>query len=290
MIFNISNGTLDVDISTLGAELMSVKRGGAEYLWQGDKTYWGGRAYNLFPICGRLTEGKYVYRGKEYEMNLHGFLRKSELKAEKIADDKIIFTLESDERTLAMYPFRFVYSISYTLDNGKILIKISVTNKGDDKMYFALGGHHGFNVPLSSGNYDDYYLEFDKPCSPKSVDMSETCYTLHTEKDFPLKDGKILPLKHSLFDNDAIILRDTAHKVTLKSEISPEAVTVEFPEDMKYLGLWHAPKSEAPYISIEPWVSVPAYDGETDDLETKRDILTLNAGETYDLDWSISIE
>ena len=51
---------------------------------------------------------------------------------------------------------------------------------------------------------------------------------------------------------------------------------------MKYLGLWHVPKKEAPYICIEPWYSVPAYDGKVDDLDTKRDMIHLEAGGIYE--------
>jgi galactose mutarotase-like enzyme len=56
MITGIENDLLRVQASSLGAELQSIvlKKDGTEYLWQGDPTYWKGRAYNLFPICGRL--------------------------------------------------------------------------------------------------------------------------------------------------------------------------------------------------------------------------------------------
>ena len=75
MIYTIENDSIRVQISDVGAELQSIvgKKDNTEYLWQGDAQYWSGRAYNLFPICGRLTDGKYTYQGKTYEMNLHGF-------------------------------------------------------------------------------------------------------------------------------------------------------------------------------------------------------------------------
>ena len=78
MIYTIENDSIRVQISDVGAELQSIvgKKDNTEYLWQGDAQYWSGRAYNLFPICGRLTDGKYTYQGKTYEMNLHGFARK----------------------------------------------------------------------------------------------------------------------------------------------------------------------------------------------------------------------
>ena len=66
----IENEALRVTVSSMGAEMISAvdKKDGTEYVWQGDATYWTGHAYNLFPICGRLTEGKYTYKGNTYEI------------------------------------------------------------------------------------------------------------------------------------------------------------------------------------------------------------------------------
>ena len=77
MNYIIENEALRVEIADRGAEIMSIvgKKTGFEYLWQGDATYWASRATVLFPICGRLTDGKYTYKGKEYEMVLHGFAK-----------------------------------------------------------------------------------------------------------------------------------------------------------------------------------------------------------------------
>ena len=63
MLYTIENEQIRVEISDRGAEIMSIvgKKSGHEYLWQGDAKYWASRATVLFPICGRLTEGKYTY-------------------------------------------------------------------------------------------------------------------------------------------------------------------------------------------------------------------------------------
>ena len=64
-IIKIENSELSVSVSTLGAELMSVSgKGGTEFLWNGDKNVWSGRAPLLFPICGGLKDGKYIYEGE----------------------------------------------------------------------------------------------------------------------------------------------------------------------------------------------------------------------------------
>lgn len=293
MNYTISNDQIEVTVSDVGAELMSIKslKDGTEFLWQGDPAFWAGRAYNLFPICGRLAEGKYTFRGETYEMNLHGFVRKSTLDATVLARDKIDFGLRSDERTKAMYPFDFEYHICYSLVGSTVKMEISVINHTDSTMPFALGGHPGFNVPLAgAGAFEDWRLEFCPECEPVHVVFSDACLTTEERKPFQLEDGKILRLRHDLFDHDAVVLAGTSHRVSLKSDLSPHSVTVEVPDAMKYLGIWHAPKKEAPYVCIEPWTSLPAYDGRVDDLETKEDMFELSPLASYELIWTITVE
>ena len=89
-------------------------------------------------------------------------------------------------------------------------------------------------------------------------------------------------------DNDAFFLENVCKKVTLCSDKSDRSVTVEYP-DMTYLGVWHAPKTEAPYVCIEPWTSLPDYDREPGDFATKRDMMFLPAGESYTNTFTITV-
>ena len=59
---------------------------------------------------------------------------------------------------------------------------------------------------------------------------------------------------------------------------------------MKYVGFWHKPLTSAPYVCIEPWTSVPAYDGVIDDLETKRDMMRLAPGQCYKSDFTVTVK
>ena len=292
MTYTIENEKIKVTIASRGAELSSVilKEDGPEYLWQADPTYWTGHAYDLFPICGRLTDGKYFYRGKLYEMNLHGFFRKTEIPVIEQTADKIVFRLTENEVTLAQYPFKFEFTVTYTLDGCNIKTEFNVVNPDtDEDLIFTVGGHPGFNVPLTDDEkFEDYYLEFTDAAQPKKMLFSDTCYYTPATEDFPLVDGKILPLRHTLFDNDAIFLREMAKEVTLKSKASKKFVKVTFP-GMKFLGFWHAPKTEAPYVCIEPWCSVPADDCIIDNFETKRDMIHLAPGCTYQNSFNIEI-
>ena len=48
---------------------------------------------------------------------------------------------------------------------------------------------------------------------------------------------------------------------------------------LKYLGIWHKPQTDAPYVCLEPWASLPTRLGVTDDFSTKPDFTHLAAGE-----------
>ena len=95
-------------------------------------------------------------------------------------------------------------------------------------------------------------------------------------------------MEHSLFDNDAIFLYNVPKGVSLKNKVSDRSVRVEYP-DMQYLGLWHMPKTDAPYVCIEPWCSLPSREGEIAVFEEQEDLIRLPAGDTYQNVWTIQI-
>lgn len=286
----IQNDHLTVVLDSTGAVLHSIVRDGTEYLWQGDARYWKRRDANLFPYVGRLTDGKYIYNGKEYPMGTHGFCIGTEFAPETQTSDSASFVLTDSEERRAAYPFRFAFRVAYRLDGARIVKKCTVENRGDETMYFGLGGHPGFNVPLAGdGEFSDWQLEFSEPCSPMRVDLDEATYRLAgTEHAFPLKDGKILPLTHSLFDLDAVVLGGTARTVTLKSAKSAHSVTVAFP-GMPFVGFWHAPHTDAPYVCIEPWVSLPSHTDFIEDITRQAHIISLAPDKTYENTLTIDI-
>ena len=287
MLITIKNDKITLSADTLGAQLMSIK-GDCEYLWQGDPAYWRNRAPNLFPFIARLTDGAYTYMGKRYEMPNHGFAGKLEFEA-KAEESRVVFTLNANDETREMYPFNFVYEVIYELVDNKVLITYAVENKDDKRIYFAVGGHPGFCVPLEDGkNFEDYYLEFSAPTTPDRVGFSPSVFLNGKDEQYPLQDGTVLPLKHELFDDDAIILKNMAREVSLKANGGKHGLTVTYP-DMPYLGIWHRPKSDAPYVCIEPWSSLPSREGIVEEFTCKSDLLHLDAGNRYENVWSVTL-
>lgn len=286
MIYTLKNNQLTVQISSKGAEIVSAKRGACEYVWQTDPEYWMGQTPLLFPICGRLFGGKYTYEGKEYEMNLHGFARASEFETVSVSDSSVVFSLKANETTLAQYPFDFELVVSYTLDGSKVSSTATVKNTGDKILPATFGAHPGFNVPLDNGSFEDWYLEFSEDCTPDELVFSDTCFNTGKKKAYELKDGRILPLRHELFNIDAIFMDRIAPAVTLKSDKSERSVTMSY-EGMPYLGIWHKPRTQAPYVCIEPWCGLPSFDGQIDDMSKKSDMFHILPNKEKAISYSI---
>jgi len=286
----IKNEFLTVEMDYMGAELMSLRSAdGVEYLWQGDPAYWGGRAPILFPWVGRLFGGQYRYGGKTYELGIHGFARKQKFLCTARSENSVTLILDANKETKAQYPFLFRFSVTYTLREKTLEVTFGVTNTGVEPMYFAWGGHPGFNVPLTEGEtMEDYSLEFSDSCNPEQVLFSAENVLVDGFRPYPLEEGKRLQLRHSLFDEDAIFLTHMAKEITLRGRKSGRGVTLTYPE-MKYLGLWHMPKTDAPFVCIEPWSSLPGREGVTEDISCRSDLLTAAPGETKKTTWSIRI-
>lgn len=290
MEYVIENSKLKVSISTKGAQMKSIRnKTGKEFLWQGSKDTWEESAPNLFPYVGRLTKETYTLHGKEYHMGIHGFAMLKEFTVLEQKEDYITFTLEDDEETRKQYPFPFQFCVTYRLQENEIIITYEVHNKGKETMYFGLGGHPGFNVPINDKlTFEDYVIEFENQAEPIQIGMSEDCFVTENNQKIILEKGKYLHLKHDLFDHDAIILQNMGNQVTLKSEKGKEEITVIF-SNMKYLGIWHWPKTIVDFICIEPWTSLPARKDVVEELTTQKDLIQLESKRKYNNTFSIRI-
>ena len=56
-----------------------------------------------------------------------------------------------------------------------------------------------------------------------------------------------------------------------------------------YLGIWHMPHTDAPYVCIEPWASLPSRQDVVEELSCKSDLIHLAPGAKYENQWSITI-
>ena len=292
MIYTIKNQFLTVDVSDHGAEIQSIRsvKTGKEYLWQGNPEYWRNRATVIFPVCGRLCEGKYVYKGQTYEMIMHGFAKLCDFEVESHTEEQLILVLKSNDFTRKQYPFEFVLKLTYTLEADTIMQRFTVQNTDDKTLIFSCGGHPGFNAPFNDGEkFEDYYLEFSRPTTQYNVLFNPDGLCTGERKLYPLVDNRIVPLSHGMFDGSEPFLQGDCREVSLKSKKNGTTITLKY-DDILTLGTWKNMDENARFICIEPWCGLPAISGVIDDLETKLYMERLEPNKTWQTHFTITIK
>ncbi|MDR1706329.1 MAG: aldose 1-epimerase family protein [Clostridiales bacterium] len=286
----LENEYLRITASSLGGELRSVvsKKSSREYLWNGDKRYWEDRAPILFPVVGRLSNGRYKLGETEYELPIHGFARFLEYKAD-LLDNTVRYSAGSNEDTLKVYPYRFELEIMHSLDDNTVRTALSVKNTNTEDMYFSIGGHPGIMCPFNPGeDFSDYYLEFEKNerAGRMEYDMGSECFTGRSAPF--LKDEDTIHLSYKLFENDAVTLTGLRSKtVRLKSRKSLDYVSFDF-SGFPVLAFWTRGPG-AGYLCIEPWFGYGAVCGFDGDFTEKPGIVRLPAGEVFRCGYGIEV-
>lgn len=291
MMYEIGNGSIAVGVDSMGAELTWLRTGdGFDYLWPGSPESWNGRSPILFPIIGGLQDNRYQLDGRSYKLPSHGFARRKRWTLKDRGKHHLTFVLMSDPETLASYPFEFRLSITYRIDGPELTVAYGLKNSGDKSMVFSLGGHPGFRCPLEKGlKFEDYRLVFNRPEDTERLMKIGNLLSGET-RPFKLPDG-ILPLRHSDFENGAIILREfDSDCVTLESPKGHRKIAVNFP-GFPDLGIWTFGPSPAPFICIEPWFGVDSATGVSKDenLRTKTGMHSLKAGGDFSHAFTISL-
>ncbi len=275
MLYTIENEYLKVSVNDFGAELFSLysKATNTEYLWQGDDTHWKDRAINLFPFIGRMYENRFLYEGRSYPSRPHGLARYFPSVLESKTDDTLVFLFTDNEETRKEYPFSFAFRVIFELKGYALTIRYEVTNTDEKPLPCAFGGHPGFNVPFGKGSFEDYYLEFSAPTTARRQLLSASDrYMANEAVAYPLVDGVKIPLKHELFNHDAIILENTSGEVAIKSAKESRYLSMRY-DGFPFIGFWQAYADDTPYVCLEPWTALPATDGIVTELE-KNPLLT----------------
>jgi len=282
---SIANEFLTVSVKEQGAELCSIKdAAGTEYMWQADPAFWARHAPVLFPIVGKLLNGRYELNGKTYELPPHGFARDMKFSLVEQSESSLVFQLLPTAETRKSYPFEFALNIIYRLNVNSLEISYEVRNNGAEVMPFSIGAHPAFNL---HGPVEKCFLEFEKEETLNTTLLSGK--GLLTEETAPvLADTNILPLSKTLFDRDALILLDfKSEKITLGSHKSTRRLTVEFP-GFPQLGIWAKPG--APFVCIEPWYGYADPEQPYGDIMNKPGIMHLAAGDTFTCTHRVAVE
>lgn len=292
MNIRLKNEKLEATVCSAGAELVSLKKDGREYMWGADPAYWGRTAPILFPFVGSLKGKAYRYQGKSYEMGQHGFARDLEFEVVSQTGTKVVMQLVETEWTMEKFPFRFLLELSYELRGEELLVGWHVKNTDDKTLYFSIGGHPAFLCPIEGkGSQSDYMLRFMKDKKPVqeivSAIIAEGGLVGEGTVEFGLDDG-YLPITKELFDTDTIVLEDgQCDAVSLIDPEGKEYLRVSFP--MPIVGIWTPVLKNAPFICIEPWC------GRCDDADFEGELSerkwgnSLELSEEFDASYTIGV-
>ena len=268
----LSNNQIKATFSTKGAELISVVKDGQEKIWIGEPDVWAAHAPFLFPICGGLKDDKFIYEGKEYNLQKHGYIRFVEFEVESHSDTKLVFLHQWNDETLKQFPFHYELRVIYTLEGTALKVDYNVKNLDETDMYYSVGAHEGYYCPEG---IEEYSIIFDKP-----EDLDSNILKGNLLEYNAINDGKNtneLPLKYEYFAVDALVfLNLKSRKVSLKNRKTGEEIGLEF-EDHDFFLLWTKPGAK--YICLEPWCGCQDFVDSDYDFKNKKGIIRLSGKE-----------
>jgi len=280
----LTYGSCTAEIQLKGAQIASFKgTDGREVIWQADPNVWAQHAPVLFPICGSVKDSQITIGGVTYPMTKHGFTRNPVFEVAKRGDDFVELILTPTEESKPMYPFDFVFHVTYTLFENGYTTTFLVENHSDRVMPFCVGGHPGFVCPMEPGaKFEDYQLVFPEVEDGKNA-LAPGGYLIDGSEYLPgFHNAKVLPIKHSLFDDhDALIFTELkSRSVDLVHKDSGKGIHFSFPK-MEVLAVWSMPGKNADYVCLEPWHGMPGQVTESGNFEDKPFVTMLEPGHCY---------
>jgi galactose mutarotase-like enzyme len=288
IMFTIENQLLTATINAKGAELTSIisQETGLEYMWNGDPAFWAKHSPILFPIVGQLKNNTYLHQGKSYQLPRHGFARERQFAVQEQKEDEITFVLHDDEGSTKVYPFSFELRVKYVLKENALGVGYMVKNTGDEDLYFSIGAHPAFAVPLEKGlHYTDYYLSFEKKETAARWPISPDGLIETTPQ--PFLNSTQLALSKELFAKDAVVFKHLGSSiVSLQSDKGKHGVRMDYP-GFPFIGFWAA--KNADFVCIEPWCGIADSVNSNQQLSEKEGINKLPPGDEFVRSWTVTV-
>lgn len=283
----LDNDIITIEVDEHGAELMSLKKNGHEYLWSGDAQFWSRHAPILFPAVGKPYNNELHVDRKTYPMKQHGFARDSEF--EDLGNGRLRMQ-ESD--LSASYPYRLGLEVQYRLESHKVEVVWTVENLGDREAYFQIGAHPGFQLP-NYNNTDEIHghiLYRDRKGQPVNpVAVSALKDGNRVPLDTPRQIESPMPIKADTFAHDALMFEDgQVTEVILCDKEGAPVLGVSCPQAEAY-GIWAPHKEGCPFVCLEPWCGICDPYGFTGDISTRQYIHRLAPREQYNFTYTIEI-
>lgn len=223
-----------------GGILLELVLNGVEILYLNEETFADpsknirGGSPVLFPISGSITNDQYEIDGESYRLKQHGFARNMAWDVEGMDDISVTLSLQDTDETYEAYPFEFLITFTYVLEEGKLLIHQQYENHSDSIMPFYAGFH-----PYFLGSHKEMTYEI-----PSKKYMNTSTFEFFNQEP-QLEEMKIEPSKAFYELNE--------QKVTFgQGDIK---VILTFSREFPIVVVW----SESPdqYVCVEPWMAGP---------------------------------
>lgn len=262
-IISISSNSLTASIDTMGAQLMSLRKGESEYLWQGDSNWWPRRAPILFPIVGVLKDGEAESAEGTISLARHGLARLNQFEVVEQSPSSVTLQLKSTEETRKSYPYDFELKLIFSVAGDTLTQTYEITNPANVVLPFTLGAHPAFNIPIpgvEAASLDQYHLLFTRSWTSFGPSITDEGLCDYTTPQRLIVNSDTLPLSWELIDREkTITLEDVPdRRITLatSTETHSEAhgIQMDF-EGFDYLGIWSAAPG-CPFVALEPWCGI----------------------------------
>ena len=283
----LSSGSLTASIDTMGAQLMSLRKGESEYLWQGDSNWWPRRAPILFPIVGVLKDSKAESAEGTISLARHGLARLNQFEVVEQSPSSVTLQLKSTEETLKSYPYDFELKLIFSVAGDTLTQSYKVTNPANVVLPFTLGAHPAFNIPIpgvEAASLDQYYLLFTRSWTSYGPSITDEGLCDYTTPQRLIVDSDTLPLSWELIDREKTITLENVpdRRITLaaSTEAPSEAhgIQMDF-EGFDYLGIWSATPG-CPFVALEPWCGIADTVDCDGIFEHKPGIISLEPGQS----------
>lgn len=240
MSLKIRNQFLEVEISKLGAEIISLKKldGDIDVVFKKDERVWGYQSPLLFPKIGSVSNKVYSVDGVFYQLANHGFARNKIFDRALHENDKVELVLKADEETLSVYPYLFEFKVIYTLCKNCVNMQVEVINKDDKVLPFEFGYHPAFTT------YGKMYFECEKGKMHRFNQLDNMQVEL-------MQSGCIELKQEDFTKENTLIYSEVGNVYHLISDKYKLTFTTS---DFDYVALW---SKQLEFVCVEPWSHVP---------------------------------
>jgi len=264
-----------------GAELEAFTKYDTNYIWTIDEQFWNKTSPVLFPIVGRLKNDSYQINGKTFHLSRHGFAREKKFKVKEQTENYVLFSLQENKETFALFPFAFELQIGYFLNDNELKTEYIIKNNSSEKMPFNIGAHPAFSLP---NNFEDYSLCFNNDDEVISHLLKNDLFNNETLK-IKTENGKF-SLVYSLFNRDALVFKSLNSNIINVLYQDKPYLKINF-DGFPFLGIWT--KQGAPFLCIEPWQGHADLETSSGNIFEKEGIQILEPLEQFKCNFTIAI-